>query len=470
MRYFKTCMLLTLTSTTAPARDLGHLLRKHPDRLHSFNLPFAKAYIFYPAADDMRCTAAMLLDVDPVALVRGRPTATDAGGLVEAYVNDRPYAASSFLSVAISRVLGAALGGRAEDPALPGRVLQLDVTISPLRTATKDLPHRLFAPLGYDVRVEALPGTDGTTSNTYVCLTLSAQTTVQQLLTHIYVLVPVLDGAKHYWIGDDEVDKLFRFGQDWLPSHPEREYITRGYLRRAPDLARAAVVRLGELDSVAGNTAASVAPEKREDALERPMRLQERRLAAVVEVLRESGAQSVADIGCGEADLIVELARDAVIRRLIGVDVCVHELERAQARLSRVQMHSTLRERIDVFQSSVLYWDKRLQDVEALVLMEVIEHIDGARLPALERVLFGQLRPKLAIVTTPNAEYNVLFARLATGFMRHPDHRFEWSRSQFAAWAQRVADTNSYTVRFAPIGDLDPALGAPTQMAVFHCV
>lgn len=159
-------MLLTLTSTTAPARDLGYLLRKHPDRLQSFDLPFGKAHVFYPEADQERCTAAMLLDVDPVGLVRGRATATEGGGLVDAYVNDRPYAASSFLSVAIARVLGAALGGRSDNEELAAREMRLSATVSPVRGSTDDLPVRLFAPLGYDVAVAPVTESDGTVSKT----------------------------------------------------------------------------------------------------------------------------------------------------------------------------------------------------------------------------------------------------------------------------------------------------------------
>jgi 3' terminal RNA ribose 2'-O-methyltransferase Hen1 len=286
-------MLLTLTSATAPARDLGHLLRKHPDRLTSFELPFGTAHVFYPRADEERCTAAMFLDVDPVGLVRGRVTATAAGGLFDAYVNDRPYAASSFLSVAIARVFGAALGGRCDNIELATRELHLNATIAPVRGGPADLPSRLFSPLGYAVTALPVKESDGSVSGSYVSLTISAATTVQQLLKHIYVLVPVLDvlvpvldGEKHYWVDETEVEKLFRFGEEWLSNHPEREVITKRYLKRAPDLARAAVARLVELDA-APERAASEARVEREETLERPLRLAARRLAAVVEVIRE---------------------------------------------------------------------------------------------------------------------------------------------------------------------------------------
>ncbi|HEY5257246.1 MAG TPA: 3' terminal RNA ribose 2'-O-methyltransferase Hen1 [Candidatus Baltobacteraceae bacterium] len=463
-------MLLTLTSSTAPARDLGYLLRKHPDRLQEFGVPFGKAYVFYPQADDDCCTAAVLLDVDPVGLVRGRAGAAESGGPIDAYVNDRPYAASSFLSVAIARVLGTALGGRCDRPELANRELDLSATISPVRESDDDLARRLFEPLGYEVGLRALDVPETARAGTFGSVTIHAQVTLKQLLTHLYVLIPVIDGDKHYWVGDEEVEKLMRFGESWLPSHPERELITRRYLKRAPGLARAAVARLDMLEAPSGEGSPAKAGVAREDALERPLRLQERRLTAVAEVLRADGVGSVVDIGCGEGDLLVEIARDANLTRLVGVDVSMRELERANARLARALMTGSLRDRIELFQSSALYYDRRLTGIDAATLLEVVEHIDAARLPSLERVIFGETRPRLVVVTTPNSDYNVRFPRLLSGAMRHPDHRFEWTRAQFAEWTGTIAQHYGYAATIAPIGDVDNAVGAPTQMAVFRCV
>lgn len=227
-------MLLTLTNRTRPARDLGYLLRKHPDRSQEFELSFGVAHVFYPAASDDNCTAALFLDIDPVTLVRGK-AASSEGGPVEAYVNDRPYAASSFLSVAIARIFGAALGGRSDRPELAEQKMDLEAVISCVRAGKEDLAERLFGPLGYAVSSRDVDVPDLARAGSHRRVTLSANTTLQQLLNHIYVLVPVLDGSKHYWVGDEEVEKLFRFGKDWLPAHPDREFITKRYLRRCSD-------------------------------------------------------------------------------------------------------------------------------------------------------------------------------------------------------------------------------------------
>jgi 3' terminal RNA ribose 2'-O-methyltransferase Hen1 len=453
-------VLLTLTSKTAPARDLGHLLRKHPDQLQSFPLPFGTAHVFYPRADDAECRAALLLDIDPVGLVRGRSAAGE--GLVDAYVNDRPYAASSFLSVAIARVYGAALGGRSKPEELASRELELEAVLSPVRSPDTSWPERLFGPLGYELKQSPL-------GDYYSKLHIAGKTTLQRLLTHIYVLVPVIDGDKHYWVGEEEVEKLFRFGSEWLNSHPERELITSRYLARAPKLARAAVARLASLDDSAPEAAES-RRSPREEELERPLRLQDRRIAAVVEALRGSGAASIADVGCGEGDLLLALVREAQVNRIVGTDVSVRELERAKSRLDRTNMLTSKRSNIELFQSSALYADRRLQDLDAITLLEVIEHIDEPRLDSLERVIFGFARPRVVVVSTPNSEYNVRFPNLAEGEYRHPDHRFEWTRAQFESWCTSIKERFGYQPTLGTIGDNDLAVGSPTQMAVFQCV
>ncbi len=455
-------VLLTITSRTAPARDLGHLLRKHPDQLQSFSLPFGTGYVFYSRADQDECTAALLIDVDPVGLVRGRSTSGESTGLVNAYVNDRPYAASSFLSVAIARIFGAALGGRSKPEELATRDLSLEAVISPVRISDAGWPDRLFSPLGY--RVEQSP-----TGKHYAKLRISACTTLARLLTHIYVLIPVMDGEKHYWVGDEEVEKLFRFGNEWLAIHPERELITSRYLARAPKLARAAIARLASLDDTAPDSMTEARHDRREDELERPLRLQDRRIVAVMETIRASGAKTVADVGCGEGDLIAALARDTQVERIIGTDVSVRELERAKARLERTTMLSTRRDKIELFHSSVLYADRRLQGLDAIALLEVVEHVAFDRLESLQKAVFDFAAPRAVIITTPNREYNVRFPTLEQGAYRHPDHRFEWTRAQFTNWCEQISGRFGYGVAQKGIGEDDPELGAPTQMAVFRC-
>jgi 3' terminal RNA ribose 2'-O-methyltransferase Hen1 len=462
-------MVFTLSTTTAPARELGLLLRKHPDRVQTFELGFGNVHVFYPEATDERCTAALLLDVDPVALIRGRSgAAADQAGLPDAYVNDRPYAVSSFMSVAIARVLGSALGGKIDERVDVTRVRSFEATVEPIRTNRDGLAARLFEPLGYAVETTTV-GELPSESHHYERLTIRARTTLQGLLTHLYVLIPVIDNRKHYWVSDDELDKLFRFGGAWLAAHPERELITRRYLRRAPTLARAAVAKLAALDDIGRDPAAETDAGDGEALIERPLRLQERRIAAVIDVLRESGARSVLDLGCGNGDLLAALVRESTVERIGGSDVSPRELERARARLEHMPMAQSRRDAIALFGASIVYADRRLREYDAVALLEVIEHLDPFRIASFEQAVFGFARPRLVLMTTPNCEYNVLFPNLAAGTFRHADHRFEWTRDEFAAWSDAAAERYGYSVERAPVGDAHATLGAPTQIAVFRC-
>jgi len=458
-------MLLSIATTRSPATDLGFLLHKHPDRLHETELPFGRALVFYPQADEARCEATLLLEVDPVGLVRGRGF---SDGLMDQYVNDRPYAASSFLAVAMGRALRSAMNGVSrERPALAEEALPLEAKITPLPArGGETLVRALFEPLGWTVAVEPVEAPDGGASP-YVALTLAGAARLSALLNHLYVLIPVLDDDKHYWVGEDEVAKLLKRGEGWLEDHPARDLIVRRYLIHRRGLERAALARLAP-ETVEDGDAETPAPRAApEDALEKPLRLNDERLGAVAEALRLAGAKSVADLGCGEGKLLQRLVRERGIERLVGVDAASRDLERASRRLKLNLAGGPPEGRVTLLHASLTYRDSRWADVDAAALVEVIEHLDADRIPALEAVVFADARPRTVVVTTPNAEYNALFEGMAPGALRHPDHRFEWTRAEFAAWAGRVAEAWGYQLRLGGIGPEDAALGCPTQMAVF---
>lgn len=447
-------MLLTLSTTHRPATDLGFLLHKNPARVQTEALPFGQAHVFYPEADEERCTAALLLEIDPVALVRGRDDA-------EQYVNDRPYAANSYLSVALGRLFSTAMGGRSKDrPLLTETAIPLEAELPVV--ADRGLARRLFEPLGYTVEIagELLDAAFSEWgASPYVSLRLTGTVRLQDLLTHLYVLVPVLDGQKHYWVAEDEIEKLLRKGEGWLPTHPERELIVARYLKRQRHLTREALDRL--LDRPLTD---EPAPEGTAPA---PETLHEQRLNAVLEKLKETGARRVLDLGCGEGKLLRLLLGEPQFERILGMDVASRSLTVARERLKLDELSERQRARIELTQGSLLYRDPRLSGYDAAAVVEVIEHLDAPRLAVFERVVFGSARPKHVVLTTPNAEYNAVFPRLADGALRHEDHRFEWTRAEFEAWAGAVAQRFGYVVRFTPVGPVEPELGAPTQMAVF---
>ena len=464
-------MLLTIRTTHAPATDLGFLLHKNPARVQSFEQSFGRAHVFYPEASEAACTAALLLDVDPVGLVRGRRGPPGDGGALEQYVNDRPYVASSFLSVAIADVFGSAMAGRSKErPALVTTAIPLVVRISvlPCREGEGFL-RRLFEPLGYVLSATAqlLDGTNPAWgASRYFTVELSATKALSEVLTHLYVLVPVLDDAKHYWVGPEEVEKLLRHGDGWLPSHPERELIVGRYLRHQRSLIDEAVARL-VADDGPDDVEGEADRDAEEATLEAPLSLNEQRLSAVLTALKGSGAGRVLDLGCGEGRLLHRLLEDRQFDEIVGMDVSYRALEIASARLRLDRLAPKQRERIRLIHGSLLYRDARLTGFDAAAVVEVVEHLDPPRLAAFERVVFELARPGTVVLTTPNAEYNAKWTSLPAGHVRHRDHRFEWTRDEFAEWARALARRHGYAVRFVPVGPEDRELGSPTQMAVF---
>lgn len=462
-------MILTITTTYEPATDLGYLLHKHPARCQTFSISYGEAHVFYPEATSTRCTAALLLDIDPIGLVRGK--GRRRRHTLNQYVNDRPYVASSFLSVAISQVYGTALGGRCKSrPALVKTPIPLEARLGAVPDASGgELIRRLFGPLGYTVTLQGHALNENFPEwgrSDYFTVTLQHELCLSELLTHLYVLVPVLDNHKHYWVGEAEVEKLLNRGEGWLAAHPEHELITRRYLRYQRSLTRAALARLVADETLDVDTMETRQAEE-EAGLERPLSLNEQRLNQVLAVLKEHGAERVLDLGCGEGQLLRLLMRDRQFDAIVGLDVSYRSLELAKRRLRLDRLAPAQRERVELWHGSLTYRDDRLSGFDAAAVVEVIEHLDAGRLEAFERVLFKYAQPGLVVLTTPNAEYNVRFESLPAGAVRHRDHRFEWTREAFRAWAGTVAERFGYQVRFLPVGPVDPQVGPPTQMGVF---
>ncbi|WP_447007374.1 3' terminal RNA ribose 2'-O-methyltransferase Hen1 [Saccharothrix isguenensis] len=451
-------MLLTLTTTHRPATDLSHLLHKHPERAQSFTTSSGTAHVFYPRADEEECTVALLLEVDPIALVRG------PGSTLTQYVNDRPYVAGSLLTVALGSVFRTAMNGRSkthEDVAATPIPLTVRVPVLPHR-----LVERLFTPLGWTAHITPVPLGEGLGDggdSRYADVTLTGTLTLSDALKHLYVLLPVLDGNKHYWVAEDEVDKLLRAGEGWLGAHPDRELITTRYLMRRRPLVQSALSRLADVEEMD--------PEELDNALTEPeVSLAAQRREAILDQLRQSGARKVLDLGCGDGALLRALLGHPEFVEIQGVDVSARALATAARKLKLDAMSDRQRARLTLRQSSLTYADPELKGYDAAVLMEVVEHLDPDRLPALEHSVFVVARPRTVLVTTPNVEYNALFETLPEGQHRHSDHRFEWTRAEFEEWTDAVAGRHGYTVRHLPIGPVDAERGAPTQLAVFCLV
>ena len=463
-------MLLNISTTHQPATDLTFLLHKHPDRFQSFDISCGRAHVFYPEVTDERTTVALVLDVDPVGLVRGKNR--DQSFLLGQYVNDRPYVASSFLSVAIAEVFGTAMSGRSKDRDELAKTpipLTARIEVLPVRGGD-DLVKRLLEPLGYSVETVRHPLDQKFPDwgeSPYFAVTVTATVRLSELLSHLYVLIPVFDGAKHYFVGENELAKLLNKGEGWLADHPEKELIARRYLRHRSSLYREALARLAEEQPI-DESGDEPEDDGNEDSLEHTVSLNDQRLGTVLATLRGSGARSVVDLGCGEGKLLRSLMEDRQFERIVGMDVSIRSLEIAQRRLKIERLPDRQTDRITLIQGSLTYRDRRLEGFDAAAVIEVIEHLDPPRLAAFERVLFEFARPMTIVMTTPNQEYNALWETLPAGQFRHADHRFEWTRTEFQDWARRVASRYGYTVRFVAVGPVDEKAGSPTQMGVFQ--
>lgn len=451
-------MYISLTVTGPHAADLNYLVHKHPDRLHERELPVGRASVFTSELTDERATVVLLLEVDAIGLVRGKNAVKESFTLGQ-YVNDRPYTASSLLASALRKSFSSALAGTSTarpDAAIADLPLTVHLPALP-STGGVALLRNLFEPLGWSVAATEIPLDPEIPEwgpSRLLDATLSVTSPLSRALGQIFLLLPVLDDAKHYWVDHTEGEKLIRIGDGWLAGHPLSELIIRRYLVHQRDYVGATRELLGAGDNVpsAPSPVGSLAAVRRD---------------GVLDTLREIGATTVIDMGCGQGALLRVLLNDPRFVRVLGADVSASALAQAERALDLEHMPDSKRARLELVQSSVTYRDDRLTGFDACVLMEVIEHLDPDRLPSLERSVFVHAHPRHVLISTPNAEYNVLYPALAPGALRHSDHRFEWTRAEFAAWADAVALRHGYRVRYPALGDVDPVLGAPTQLAIF---
>lgn len=460
-------MLLTIRTTHEPATDLGYLLGKHPERFQTKSLAFGDAHVFYPEANEKACTAALLLEINSIKLQKNRNQQFSESFRLANYVNDRPYVASSFLSTAIAKVLGSALNGNCKDrPDLVDQAIPLEINLTSLPVrGGKEILHRLFEPLGYEVKAEnstldeAFPEWG---ESPYYQVQLKIDSPLRLVLSHLYVLIPALDNKKHYFVSEAEIQKLIEKGEEWLKDHPEKDMITKRYLRYRGSFVRSALDQLVNEEASPQKTT-----ENQEETLEKPMNLHALRHQRVIEELKKLEVKSIIDLGCGSGKLLKQLVKERQFQKITGMDISYKSVEVAHKRLYLRDAGPKMKERLSIFHGSLTYCDQRLKGYDAAALVEVIEHLDEPRLEALEKVVFQYAQPKVVAVTTPNREYNVLFEGLPEGQFRHNDHRFEWTRAEFEEWANSVANDHGYTTQFFPLGPVDENHGAPSQMVIF---
>lgn len=461
-------MLINITVTGENAKALSYILWKNPD--HIFDREFSSGHVvvFFSEYSNQKATASLLVLVDSVGMVR-----SEWGRISSSYVDHRPYAASSIASVALKEAYSSAFAGKSETAEIDAVIKQklpVEIELSSVwvKGGVQSI-HDFFEPLGYAVNAEKLLyeskwlKSDSCVFN----VTLTGMQTILDLLRHLYVLLPALDNKKHYFVNENEIVKLLSHGEGWLETHPYKERIVSRYLIHRHNLIEEALEQLAEevQDEETEENAAGA-----EEAMERPIRLQEERLQTALAVMRtlDPAPLKIGDIGCGSGDFIRLIENDRAFSEVIGMDVSSKVLQIAEKRLHLDRRNAWQSPKISLIHGSLAYKDSRLKGLDAVLMFEVIEHIDAIKLPVVEYNIFEFLTPGYVMVSTPNKEYNQLFPSLEKNALRHRDHRFEWTRDEFRQWAGAVTAKYPYEVDFFQVGPRDDNLGAPTQMAVFR--
>lgn len=460
-------MLIAITVTGKDAKSLSYILGKHPDHVFIREFSAGNMTVSFPEYSDERATAALLIQVDTIGMVRG-----EWKGVSASYIDPRPYVSSSLTSVALKEAYRSSFTTKSKEPAVAAmmeRELPISVEFSSLWCKIGEEGIRtLFEPLGYSVACRELPFASDWLEGERSALfnaTLTGKQTIAALLNHLYVLLPVIGKGKHYFVEEAEVAKLLQHGAGWLENHPAKERIVSRYLVHRRSLIEEA------LEQLAGEESDDPAEENaRESEFERPIRLQEERLQTAMAVLKtlDPPPLRIGDLGCGTGDFMRIIMDERMPAEVVGMDVSSRSIQIAEKKLRIATRPEWQRPKVSLLHGSLVYTDLRLKELDTLVLLEVIEHVDPPKLPIIEHNIFEYLKPCHVMISTPNKEYNPLFPNMEKDRFRHDDHRFEWTREEFRRWTSAIIEKYPYTVEIYPVGKQDEQAGPPTQMAVFR--
>lgn len=429
-------MLFTLRVTGPQAADLAVLIDKSPDKLHSTRLPFGMAHVFFPEVASDAATMALVLDVEAVHWT--------SNGSSDGFATTN----SAMMSVAISRALGTALAARApQRPELVSAVLPVEVCLSSLAVKRGSTDAQaLFGPLGYDVTVEETAcGSSVATDEDLVRQTvrLKKLCPLYEVLSHLYVLGPLLDGHVRDRVLDGERESLLVHAEGAARGHASSERIMSAHAARRTSETALAFRRLAAVDSVGAQTTG--------EGLSQLSQLDDARADAIVLELREAAAHTVVDLGCGDGKLLARLVREKALTKIVGFDVAHLALEAAASRMKLDRRGAKKSERIDLWHGSLYYSDARLSGFDAAVLADVVQYLPQERLAEMERVVFQQACPNTVVV-------------MLNGAKRDEDASADgWSAKRFDAWASGVSERSGYRIRLLSPGSSQQAI----RMAVF---
>jgi 3' terminal RNA ribose 2'-O-methyltransferase Hen1 len=436
-------------------------LAKNPYNLYDRDEKSNRVRLVYTVFNEKQAEAVIFVSPDPVELVRNSPNAFD----ITQYINDREFVVSSLFCSYIRKALGTALNGKPKEDYVEwvDHPFDLQISFGPVASHLSDQKiEELFQPLGYSIHIER-----GETKYSFELkqkssarfINVKGHVTVQQALRHLFILIPVIDNYKHYFIDEREIEKLERYGEGWLDEHPLREYIIRQSLRFSELIHKVQIPLSIDEEELSKNEV------EKEESPEPKVRLNELRYQAIVEKVKSlSLKDNIVDLGSGEGKLSVRLGEIPGVKEILAVEPSENAQLRAIERFEKVSKNQHYVSPTPVL-GSLFYYDDRLLNKDVMILCEVIEHIDEYRLSSIMKTIFSEYQPKIIIVTTPNREYNAVYEMDEA--MRHTDHRFEWTRREFKSKCETWIENVPYSMETEGIGQEHEEHGHPTQMCTF---
>ncbi|WP_338707925.1 3' terminal RNA ribose 2'-O-methyltransferase Hen1 [Paenibacillus amylolyticus] len=531
-------MHLILKASGADAGIVSHLLAKNPLNIYDRVDKGVRVRMVYTAATENETEVLIHAEPDPVDLVRGTPDGYD----ITQYINDREFVTSSLFCSYIRGALGTALNGKPKEDYVQwvGNAFELELTFGPVAS---DLPDRvveeLFSPLGYAVSVERGElsySFDLKNKSTVRHIILRGRNTVQHALRQLFLLIPVLDNYKHYFISEDEIDKIKRYGEGWLDAHPLKELIVKRTLRFAELIRQyerqegALSASLGQERGI-GHISEAIIQEKKaghreegekeylgsesdsdemqlnadsrgpgectdadvdteiedgnakiadvdtgtaggdggqSEQSEPPVRLNELRYRAITDVVATLPVKRlIVDMGAGEGKLSARLAYIPGVEAILAVEPSGQSRLRAMERFAKLEGRSGVVAMPEPIIGSLFYFDEQMQNQDVMILCEVVEHIEEYRLNGIMDTIMNDYQPEVLLVTTPNKEYNEVYAMEQESF-RHHDHRFEWTRAELASRCEEWTQDGNYGYEIKGIGEHVEGYGQPTQLVIFE--
>ena len=443
-------MQLTIRATGENVKVISYLLAKNPNNVYERNHKGHLVRLFYSECSETELDVTIFVTPDSLELKQNGSYTYD----ITHYINDREFAVSSIFCSFIRPALGTALNGQPKEEYKEwvNHCFPFEFQFGPVSsTLSNEEIRALFEPLGYETtisRAETNYSFHLKQKSTARFISLKGSTTLQHGLRQLFVLIPVLDNYKHYYIDEKEIEKIERYGEGWLENHPLKSFILRQALR------------FKEVYSIVQKT------EESEESKEKTVkiRLNDLRYEKIIEMVKGiEPRRRIVDFGSGEGKLSLRLGFVDGVQEVLAVEPSETAALQAIERFEKVRHQEGFVMPTPLW-GSLFYYDERLKNKDIMILCEVIEHIDAYRLPKMMDTILNEYQPKVLIITTPNQEYNAVY-NLGEQ-IRHHDHRFEWTREEFQTWCVDRNNGN-YELAFIGIGEMHEQYGCPTQMCVF---